>query len=148
MARTAIDDGARGHWRSRSCIFRGLGVFLTLGIAASTSGGCGPTFDDTGTCENSVDACAEQEVCWPDRSQAAFTCLPEPDGAGDVGDPCEIRAGVPDCRHGLFCFTPVGGSDGICSQRCDPAADSAVCPSGVCTRLHVGDVGVIGVCRL
>jgi len=147
MVRTGVGDGARGAWRARLRSLRGLAKLLTLGSAFSTFGACGPAFDDTGTCENSVDACAEQEVCWPDRSQDAFTCLPEPDDAGDVGDPCVIRAGEPDCLRGLFCYTPVGGSDGICSQRCDPSADAAVCPSGVCTRLHVGDVGVIGVCR-
>jgi len=94
-----------------------------------------------------VDACAPSEVCWPDRSQEAFTCLPVPGSAGDDGDPCEIQAGEPGCRHGLFCYTPAGGSDGLCSPRCDPSADASVCPSGVCSRLHVGDIGVIGVCR-
>ncbi len=149
MARPGFGGGSRWWGWTRLRSGWGLVGLLVLGASGPSSlGGCGPAFNDTGTCENSVDACDPSESCWPDRPQEAFTCLPVPGDAADVGDACELRAGEPDCPHGHFCYTPEGGSNGVCSPRCDPAADAAVCPSGVCTRLHVGDIGVIGVCRL
>jgi hypothetical protein len=123
-----------------------------FGVLLAGAAACGPAFEDSGSsdpnsCENVPDACDGDEVCWPNRAQDSFECLAVPAGAGGDGDLCVIQAGDPDCAHGLFCYTPSGGSDGVCSPRCDPAADSGVCSSGVCTRLHVGDLGVIGVCR-
>ncbi|MBN2197167.1 MAG: hypothetical protein JW751_30460 [Polyangiaceae bacterium] len=120
---------------------------MALALAAPSTA-CGPEFENAegteSSCADDLAACGSAQTCWPNLEGNAFVCLLSP-AEGFEGHSCRIVAGDAECAHGLFCYAP-GGNDGFCSPRCDPNATETTCTNTQCSRLSVGDIGVIGVC--
>ncbi len=139
---------SRGMRRRRNAT-RALSAGLVVGVALLLTSSCGGGEFSTG-CAADVDACAENEVCWPTTD--GFACLPAPTSGGQQGAQCQNTLGRPSCAHGFVCYPPPSGAPNSphqCSPRCDPP-DKSPCldaPDKICQMLRVNGVGEIGVCQ-